>query len=243
MMVSASAAAVLVALVASVQSSDPCNISTCYKTGTTKPPTTVTPTRLPVSSTPTGQTTYAKDHAHSSTTTVKSNVTSTTASKANNNTAAANSTGTTAAAAAAAAGVNGTTPKPKPAEGQVALKQKLNSIAVKCKDELRAPQEIMALVSNTVLPQNEQQRCYLECVYKNLNLIKNNKFNAADGKTLAQIRFANQPEEHKKAVTIIENCAKEAIIDPKTTEKCAAGRVIRNCFVKNGEKINFFPKA
>lgn len=31
-----------------------------------------------------------------------------------------------------------------------------------------------------------------------------------------------------------------AIIDPKTTEKCAAGRVIRNCFVKNGEKVMFF---
>lgn len=29
-----------------------------------------------------------------------------------------------------------------------------------------------------------------------------------------------------------------AIIDPKTAEKCAAGRVIRNCFVKNGEKVN-----
>jgi len=30
-----------------------------------------------------------------------------------------------------------------------------------------------------------------------------------------------------------------AVIDPKTTEKCAAGRVIRNCFVKNGEKVSF----
>lgn len=28
----------------------------------------------------------------------------------------------------------------------------------------------------------------------------------------------------------------KAIIDPKT-EQCAAGRVIRNCFVKNGEKV------
>lgn len=70
-----------------LQSSDPCNISTCYKSGTTKPPTTVTPTRLPVqsSSTPIShpQTTYAKDHAHGSTT-VKSgaNVTATTDSKA-----------------------------------------------------------------------------------------------------------------------------------------------------------------
>lgn len=93
----------------------------------------------------------------------------------------------------------------------MALKQKLNSIAVKCKDELRAPQEIMALVSNTVLPQNEQQRCYLECVYKGLNLVKNNKFSAADGKALALIRFANQPDEHKKAVTIIDNCTKEGM--------------------------------
>jgi len=91
----------------------------------------------------------------------------------------------------------------------VALKQKLNTIAVKCKDELHAPQEIMALVSNTVVPQNEQQRCYLECVYKNLNLVKNNKFSVPDGKALAQIRFANHPEEHKKAVTIIETCEKE----------------------------------
>jgi len=94
-------------------------------------------------------------------------------------------------------------------EGHVALKQKLNTIAVKCKDELHAPQEIMALVSNTVVPQNEQQRCYLECVYKNLNLIKNNKFSVDDGKAMAKIRFANQPEEHKKAVTIIETCEKE----------------------------------
>jgi len=94
-------------------------------------------------------------------------------------------------------------------EGHVALKQKLNTIAVKCKDELHAPQEIMALVSNTVVPQNEQQRCYLECVYKNLNLIKNNKFSVEDGKAMARIRFANQPEEHKKAVTIIETCEKE----------------------------------
>lgn len=95
------------------------------------------------------------------------------------------------------------------AEGHVALKQKLNTIAVKCKDELHAPQEIMALVSNTVVPQNEQQRCYLECVYKNLNLIKNNKFSVEDGKAMARIRFANQPEEHKKAVTIIETCEKD----------------------------------
>lgn len=28
----------------------------------------------------------------------------------------------------------------------------------------------------------------------------------------------------------------KAIIDPRT-EQCAAGRVIRNCFVKNGEKV------
>lgn len=238
------ATAVLVALVATVQSSDPCNISTCYKSGTTKPPTTVTPTRLPVqsSSTPTShqQTTYAKDHAHSSIAAKSgANVTATTASGATVN-------GTerpTVIKSSPGVAENATTPKPTMTVEHVALKQKLNTIAVKCKDELHAPQEIMALVSNTVVPQNEQQRCYLECVYKNLNLIKNNKFSVDDGKAMARIRFANQPEEHKKAVTIIETCEKEAIIDPKTTEKCAAGRVIRNCFVKNGEKINFFPKA
>ncbi|XP_050439770.1 uncharacterized protein LOC126845215 [Adelges cooleyi] len=234
MKVFASTAAVLVALVA-VQSSDPCNISTCY-TGVTKPQTATT--RLPVSST--SQTTaYAKDHVHGSTakaaTAVNGGSTATgTATKKVNGTEP-----TPKKTAASGA----TTAKPKTTDGHVALKQKLNSIAVKCKDELRAPQEIMALVSNTVLPQNEQQRCYLECLYKNLNLVKNNKFSVVDGKALAQIRFANQPEEFKKAVAIIETCEKEAVIDPKTTEKCAAGRVIRNCFVKNGEKINFFPKA
>jgi len=46
-------------------------------------------------------------------------------------------------------------------------------------------------------------------VYKNLNLIKNNKFSVEDGKAMARIRFVNQPEEHKKAVTIIETCEKE----------------------------------
>lgn len=106
-------------------------------------------------------------------------------------------------------------------EVHVALKQKLNTIAVKCKDELHAPQEIMALASNTVVPQNEQQRCYLECVYKNLNLIKNNKFSVDDGKAMAKIRFANQPEEYKKAVTIIETCEKEGerLDNLKTREK------------------------
>lgn len=75
---------------------------------------------------------------------------------------------------------------------------------------MHAPQEIMALISNTVaVPQNEQQRCYLECVYKNLNLIKNNKFSAVDGKALVQMRYASQPDEQKKAVTIIEICEKE----------------------------------
>lgn len=223
MKVTASAAAVLVALVATVQAS-----------ATTKPSTTVTPsTRLPVSSTPVGQTTYAKDHVHASPTKSGSNATAT----------ATRAVGTESTVKSAGTAANATTPRPANMTTEyVALKQKLNTIAVKCKDELRAPQEIMALVTNTVSPQNEQQRCYLECVYKNLNLVKNNKFSVSDGKMLAQIRFANRPDEHKKAVTIIEACEKEAIIDPKTSEKCAAGRVIRNCFIKNGEKINFFPK-
>ncbi|VVC36644.1 Hypothetical protein CINCED_3A005053 [Cinara cedri] len=241
-LIAVSLAAVLVALAVAVQSAE-------------VPITTVTPTRLPVSSTPTVQTTYAKDHGHhsptagSSTTAAAAAAAATTASS-NATTAAtathrvhsSTSTEPTTAKTSFAAATNATTPK-STITGHIALKQKLNTIAVKCKIELHAPQEIMALVSNTVVPQNEQQRCYLECVYKNLNLVKNNKFSVADGKTLAQIRFADQPEEHKKAVTIIETCEKEAIIDTKTTEKCAAGRVIRNCFVKNGEKINFFPKA
>jgi len=218
----------LITLFANVQASD-----------TTKPSSTVTPsTRLPVSSTPVGQTTYAKDHAHASSPT-KSGSTAPATATANRAVGTEPTVKSTGAAAA-----NATTSKPTNMTTEhVVLKQKLNTIAVKCKDELHAPQEIMALVSNTVVPQNEQQRCYLECVYKNLNLVKNNKFSVPDGKTLAQIRFANHPDEHKKAVAIIETCEKEAIIDPKTAEKCAAGRVIRNCFVKNGEKINFFPKA
>ncbi|XP_050530544.1 uncharacterized protein LOC126899557 [Daktulosphaira vitifoliae] len=225
MNVFASTATFLVALVA-VQGSDPCNISTCY-TGVTKTQTSTT--RLPVSST-----TYAKDHTHGSTSNVTLNNTSTWTTKKISGTEPTTKK---------SLNVNITTSKPKLTDGHLALKQKLNTIAVKCKDELRAPQEIMALVSNTVLPQNEQQRCYLECLYKNLNLIKNNKFSVADGKMLAQIRFTNQPDELKKAISIIEICEKEAIIDPKSTEKCVAGRVIRQCFVKNGEKINFFPKA
>lgn len=91
------------------QSSDPCNISTCYKSATTKPPTTVTPTRLPVSSTPTSQTTYAKDHQHTAST-VKStgavNATTAATHKVNG------TVGSTVKPAMVASHGNGTTPKP-----------------------------------------------------------------------------------------------------------------------------------
>lgn len=90
------------------QSSDPCNISTCYKASApTKPSTTVTPTHLPVSSTPISQTTYAKDHEHASLITSKSGVNSTATVTANK---AVNGTEPTAKSTGAAGNV--TTSKP-----------------------------------------------------------------------------------------------------------------------------------
>uniref|UniRef100_A0A8D8WYG7 Uncharacterized protein n=1 Tax=Cacopsylla melanoneura TaxID=428564 RepID=A0A8D8WYG7_9HEMI len=119
--------------------------------------------------------------------------------------------------------------------------QKVNAVATKCKTELNSPPEAVALLGTKTLPIDEKQRCFLECVYKNLNIVKDNKFNAEGSKQLAAQRFKG--EELTKANKLVDTCAKEAIIPAGTVEKCALGKAVRSCFVKNGDKINFFPKA
>ncbi|KAI5700508.1 hypothetical protein M8J75_000007 [Diaphorina citri] len=115
------------------------------------------------------------------------------------------------------------------------MAQKVNAVATKCKTELNSPPEAVALLGAKSLPTDEKQRCFLECVYKNLGIIKDNN------KALAAQRFKG--DELTKANKLVETCAKEAVVAAGNTEKCALGKSVRSCFVKNGEKIDFFPKA
>ncbi|KAI5701581.1 hypothetical protein M8J75_011059 [Diaphorina citri] len=116
------------------------------------------------------------------------------------------------------------------------MAQKVKAVATKCKTELNSPPEAVALLGAKSLPTDEKQRCFLECVYKNLGIIKDNN------KALAAQRFKG--DELTKANKLVETCAKEAVVAAGNTEKCALGKSVRSCFVKNGEKIpNFFRKA
>ncbi|KAI5734206.1 hypothetical protein M8J77_003797 [Diaphorina citri] len=122
------------------------------------------------------------------------------------------------------------------------MAQKVNAVATKCKTELNSPPEAVALLGARSLPTDEKQRCFLECVYKNLGIVKDNKFSPEGSKALAAQRFKG--DELTKANKLVETCAKEVVVAAGNTEKCALGKSVRSCFVKNGEKIpNFFRKA
>ncbi|KAI5729470.1 hypothetical protein M8J76_002851 [Diaphorina citri] len=98
------------------------------------------------------------------------------------------------------------------------MAQKVNAVATKCKTELNSPPEAVALLGAKSLPTDEKQ-----------------------SKALAAQRFKG--DELTKANKLVETCAKEAVVAAGNTEKCALGKSVRSCFVKNGEKIDFFPKA
>jgi len=112
----------------------------------------------------------------------------------------------------------------------------------KCKKELNAKQDVYSILNLKVVPATEKQKCFLECVYKNLNLIKDNQINSEGAVALAKARFgANAKDQVTKAETMITKCKVEAV-KASTTEKCALGRVLRNCVLTYGGDIEVFPK-
>ncbi|XP_014243796.1 uncharacterized protein LOC106663458 [Cimex lectularius] len=121
------------------------------------------------------------------------------------------------------------------------IKAQLHALSEGCKTKTEISAEAAQISINQQIPKTEPEKCYLECIYNGMGLAKDGQFNEKGARVLAQKRFAESSEELSKANLMIEACSKEAVVKD-TTEKCAIGRMIRECFVKNGAKINFFPK-
>nr|AYP30805.1 OBP6 [Corythucha ciliata] len=127
-------------------------------------------------------------------------------------------------------------------EMRIKIKQQVDALTEQCKTQVKLTPEQAKIVSNQAIPKTEPEKCFLECLYNGLQLTKDNKFNEQAARALAQKRFSTSPDELAKANTMIDACAKEVVVKD-TNEKCVMGRLVRECFVKNGAKINFFPKA
>nr|XP_018908404.1 PREDICTED: uncharacterized protein LOC109037965 [Bemisia tabaci] len=120
-------------------------------------------------------------------------------------------------------------------------KQKVAAVAEKCKTEVRGGHDVLKIVGTSELPKTEEQRCFLECVYKNLQLIVDDKFAEPGAKRLMMMKYGSNPDQLKIAQTEIETCAKE--VKPTAGMKCSLAHNIRQCFAKEGQKHNFYIKA
>nr|ARJ35771.1 odorant binding protein 6 [Cyrtorhinus lividipennis] len=128
-----------------------------------------------------------------------------------------------------------------PEQEKLKIKEQVAALTETCKTQSKITGEQAKIVATQAIPKAEPEKCFLECIYKGLQLTKDNKFNEPAARALAQKRFGSNAEELQKANIMIDTCVKEIVIKD-TNEKCVLGRLIRECFVKNGAKINFFPK-
>ncbi|KAF6201438.1 hypothetical protein GE061_005886 [Apolygus lucorum] len=128
-----------------------------------------------------------------------------------------------------------------PEEIKLKIKEQVATLTGACKTQTKLTGEQAKIVASQAIPKTEAEKCFLECIYQGLQLTKDGKFNEPAARALAQKRFGNAPEDLQKANTMIDICVKEVVVKDEN-EKCALGRLIRECFVKNGAKINFFPK-
>nr|AHF71061.1 odorant-binding protein 30 [Lygus lineolaris] len=128
-----------------------------------------------------------------------------------------------------------------PEEVKQKIKEQVEALTGACKSQTKITGEQAKIVATQAIPKTEAEKCFLECIYTGLQLTKDGKFNEPAARALAQKRFGNAPEDLTKANSMIDTCVKEVVVKD-LNEKCALGRLIRECFVKNGAKINFFPK-
>nr|QHI06952.1 odorant-binding protein 6 [Helopeltis theivora] len=128
-----------------------------------------------------------------------------------------------------------------PEEVKQKLKEQVAVLTEGCKTQTKITAEEAKIVATQTIPKTENEKCFLECVYSGLQLTKGGRFYEPAARALAHKRFGSSPEELQKANSMIDICVKE-IAAKNENEKCALGRLIRECFVKNGAKINFFPK-
>nr|WVD93596.1 odorant binding protein 19 [Graphosoma rubrolineatum] len=111
------------------------------------------------------------------------------------------------------------------------------SIAKKCAAETKVSEDQAMIAYAVVAPKTVEESCYLECIYKGTEVIKDGKFNVEGAKNIAVKRFTDAAEK-TAANNLIDTCGKE--VSPGS-DKCAAGKAVRECFVKHGKNISFFP--
>ncbi|KAL1117104.1 hypothetical protein AAG570_004432 [Ranatra chinensis] len=128
--------------------------------------------------------------------------------------------------------VDGSTKSPQTRQQ---LKEQVAALAENCKSVAKITPEQAKIATNQAVPKTEAEKCFLGCIYDGIGLAKDGQFNEAGARSLAQLRFGSSPDELGKANTMIEACAKEAVAKD-SSEKCAIGRLLRECFLKNGAK-------
>ncbi|XP_014243718.1 uncharacterized protein LOC106663413 [Cimex lectularius] len=120
------------------------------------------------------------------------------------------------------------------------VKEKVLALSKKCAadNKVSADQAKLAFTQN--LPKDEHERCYLECVYTGVGVVHSGAFSLDGANKLVAARFTN-PKEKEAAGQLVSTCAKE--ITQKGGEKCSLGHTVRECFVRHGKQVDFFPTA
>ncbi|CAH1389174.1 unnamed protein product [Nezara viridula] len=118
-----------------------------------------------------------------------------------------------------------------------AVHDHVSGIAKKCAGETKVSADQAKIAYAVVNPKTEEESCYLECIYKGVGVIKDNKFSLDGAKKLSAQRFTDANEK-KAADQLIDTCNKEVSAG---SGKCALGKAVRECFIKNGKNITFFP--
>nr|ARO46432.1 odorant binding protein 3 [Pachypeltis micranthus] len=119
-------------------------------------------------------------------------------------------------------------------------KEIVHATSKKCGAQTKATQEQLGLVYTDALPKDEVERCYLECVFAEVGVVKDNKFSEEGSLKLSELTFRDPKEKHL-ADQLIATCSKEIAV--KSEEKCSLGRAVRECFAKHGKEVKFFPHA
>uniref|UniRef100_A0A224XNA0 Putative odorant-binding protein n=1 Tax=Panstrongylus lignarius TaxID=156445 RepID=A0A224XNA0_9HEMI len=120
------------------------------------------------------------------------------------------------------------------------VKEKVGALAKKCAADHKANQEQAKIVFSQKVPADEVERCYLECIYTGVGIVQGDEYSVEGSKKLAAQRFTD-PKEHETVNKLIDTCSKE--VTKAKDEKCSLGKAVRECFVKHGEKVHFFPTA
>nr|ALV87600.1 odorant binding protein 4 [Drosicha corpulenta] len=105
-----------------------------------------------------------------------------------------------------------------------------------CGKNLNAQDATMILYTK-FLPSNEDHKCFLECVYKMMGIIKDNKLNWEIGAKIAKQKFGEDVQKLTKLETAFNTCNEKVFID--TNEKCSIGRLLRDCFYSNPQTADF----